>query len=302
MSEKKPEAVKRVGVIGAGRMGLPIIGHLARKGFDVRVNDIDPGKQSEVEKRGGRWFADTAALAGDSDAILICVGYDHELRALLSDKGILPHLRPHTIIAVLSTVHPDTVRELAKRAHARGAHVLDATMCRGAWAADEGTLLSFVAGGAELVDRLRPVLGTFSTDIVPTGDIGSAQVAKAVNNMVMWACLVANHEGLALAQRYGLDVEAMRKALLTTHAANSGLKNWGKNSMAWADDDMEIVSAMAKEKNLPLRQAKVVQEICRWLKPVRFKLEQYGRGDPKGKGARGKTKVGGKKGKKKKSR
>ncbi len=302
MSEEKQGAVKSVGVIGAGRMGLPIIGHLARKGFEVRVHDLDAGKRGEAEARRALWSADAAALARKSEAILICVGYDHELRALLSDKGILPHLRPHTIIAVLSTVHPDTVRELAKRARARGAHVLDATMCRGAWAADEGTLLSFVAGGAELVDRLRPVLGAFSTDIVPTGDIGSAQVAKAVNNMVMWACLVANHEALALAQRYGLDAEAMRKALLTTHAANSGLANWGKNSMAWADDDMEIVAAMAKEKKLPLRQAKVVQEICRWLKPVRFKLEQYGRSGPQEKGAREKAQGSGKKGKKKKSR
>jgi len=302
MSGEQAATIKRVGVIGAGRMGLPIIGHLARKGFDVRVSDVNAAKRGEAEGRGGKWSTGAAALARESEAILICVGYDHELRALLSDKGILPHLRPDTIIAVLSTVHPDTVRELARRARARGAHVLDATMCRGAWAADEGTLLSFVAGGAELVDRLRPVLGAFSTDIVPTGDVGSAQVAKAVNNMVMWACLVANHEGLALAQRYGLDVEAMRKALLTTHAANSGLENWGKNSMAWADDDMEIVAAMAKEKKLPLRQAKVVQEICRWLKPVRFKLEQYGRGGPKEKGAGGKAKGSGKKGKKKKSR
>jgi len=302
MSGEQAATIRRVGVIGAGRMGLPIIGHLARKGFEVRVHDLDAGKRGEAEARRALWSADAAALARESEAILICVGYDHELRALLSGKGILPHLRPHTIIAVLSTVHPDTVRELAKRARARGAHVLDATMCRGAWAADEGTLLSFVAGGADLVDRLRPVLGAFSTDIVPTGDIGSAQVAKAVNNMVMWACLVANHEALALAQRYGLNADAMRKALLTTHAANSGLENWGKNSMAWADDDMEIVTAMAKEKKLPLRQAKVVQEICRWLKPVRFKLEQYGRGGPKGKAAAGKAKGSGKKGKKKESR
>ena len=269
--------IKTVGVIGAGRMGQPIIGHLARKGFAVHVNDIDAGKRGDAEARGGKWEADAKALARACDAILICVGYDRELRELLSAKGILGHVSPDAIIAVLSTVHPDTVRELAKRGKARGVHVVDATMCRGAWAADAGTLLSFVAGPGEIVDRLRPVLSAFSSDIVPTGDIGSAQVAKAANNMVMWACLVANHEGLALAQRYGLDVEAMRKALLTTHAANSGLENWGKNSMAWADDDMEIVHAMAKEKGLPLHQAEVVQEICRWLKPVRFQLEQYGK-------------------------
>jgi 3-hydroxyisobutyrate dehydrogenase len=263
--------------VGAGRMGSPIIGHLARKGFDVRVNDIAAGKRGEAEKRGGKWSADVAALARESDAILVCVGYDRELRQLLSDTGILPHLRREAIVAVLSTVRPDTVRELAGLARGRGAHLVDATMCRGAIAADQGTLLSFVAGSPAVVDRLRPVLGAFSSDIVPTGDIGSAQVAKAVNNMVMWACLVANHEGLALAQRYGLDVETMRKALNTTPAANHGLAHWGGNTMAWADDDMEIVVAMAEEKGLPLRQAQAVQEICKWLKPIRFQLDRFGR-------------------------
>ena len=281
MSETGATAIKTVGVIGAGRMGQPIIGHLARKGFSVRVHDIDAGKRSAAEAGGGSWSADAKALARDCEAILVCVGYDRELRELLSGKGILNEVPRDAIIAVLSTVHPDTVRELAGHARTRGVHVVDATMCRGAWAADAGTLLSFVAGPAGIVDRLRPVLGAFSTDIVPTGDIGSAQVAKAANNMVMWATLVANHEGLALAQRYGLDVEVMRKALLTTHAANHGLENWGKNSMAWADDDMEIVHAMAKEQGLPLRQAEVVQEICRWLKPVRFQLEHYGKAGKK---------------------
>jgi len=271
------EAIRNVGVIGAGRMGLPIIGHLAKKGFEVRVHDIDAGKRAEAVKRGGRWSADAAGLARDSDAILACVGYDHELRELLSDGGILPHLRRGAIVAVLSTVHPDTVRELAGTAAARGAHVVDATMCRGQWAADAGTLLCFVAGDAGIVERLRPVLGAFASDIVPTGEVGSAQVAKAVNNMVMWACLVANHEGLALAQRYGLDVEAIRQALLTTHAANHGLAHWGQNTMAWADDDMKIVMAMAQARGLELKEARAVQEICKWLKPVRFQLDRYGK-------------------------
>ena len=277
MSGEKPGAIRRVGVVGAGRMGQPIIGHLARKRFDVLVHDIDPGKRTEVEARGARWLADPAALARESDAILICVGYDRELRELLSDQGLLKHARRDAIVAILSTVQPATVRALARRAGERGIHVVDATVCRGGWAADEGTLLSFVAGSAEIVARLRPVLAAYSSDIIPTGDVGSAQVAKAVNNMIMWACLVADHEGLALAHRYGLDVEALRKALLTTHSTNGALENWGKQTMAWADDDMEIVAAMAKEMRIALPQAKAVQKICRTLKPRRFKLDQYGK-------------------------
>jgi 3-hydroxyisobutyrate dehydrogenase-like beta-hydroxyacid dehydrogenase len=276
-SDEKRDTIRTVGVIGAGRMGQPIIGHLARKGFAVRVNDVDAGKRPAAEARGGQWAADLAALAGACEAILVCVGYDRELRGLLSAGGIPRHARRGTIVAILSTVHPDTVRELASRGREHGLHVVDATMCRGGWAADAGTLLCFVAGSAEIASRLKPVLAAFSSDIIHTGDVGTAQVAKAVNNMIMWACLVADHEGLALASRYGLDIEMMRKALATTHSANGALEHWGKQTMAWADDDMEIVAAMAKEKGLALKQAQAVQEICRWLKPQRFKLDEYGK-------------------------
>jgi 3-hydroxyisobutyrate dehydrogenase-like beta-hydroxyacid dehydrogenase len=276
MKDEAAGVVRRVGVIGAGRMGQPIIEHLVRKDFTVRVHDVDPGKRAAVEERGGQWTADLSALARESDAVLICVGYDRELRELLSDRGLLKDPRRDTIVAILSTVLPGTVQELARRARPLGIHVVDATVCRGGWAADEGTLLSFVGGSAEVVERLRPVLAAYSSDIVPTGDVGSAQVAKAVNNMVMWACLVANHEGLALAHRYGLDIEMLRKALLTTHSANGALENWGKQTMAWADDDMEIVATMARERGIALRQAGVVQEICRTLKPRRYQLDKFG--------------------------
>ena len=268
-------AIRTVGVVGAGRMGLPIIGHLARKGFTVLVHDVDAAKRAAVESRGGRWSTDLGGLAA-ADAMLICVGYDRELRELLSARGMVKHARRGTVVAILSTVHPATVRELAELGQRHGLDVVDATMCRGSWAADEGTLLSFVGGSADVVERLKPVLAAFSSDIVHTGDIGTAQVAKAVNNMIMWACLVADHEALALAQRYGLDIEMMRKALLTTHSTNGALEHWGRQTMAWADDDMEIVAAMAREKGLTLRQAEAVQSICRTLKPRRFQLDKYG--------------------------
>ena len=276
MSSQPAGAVKRVGVIGAGRMGLPIIGHVARKGFAVHVHDIDAGKKTAVESSGGRWFADAAALARESDAILVCVGYDRELRALLADNGPLKDAPRGAIIAILSTVHPATVKELASQADRLGIHLVDSTVCRGSWAADEGTLLSFVGGSAGIVARLRPVIAAYSSDIVHIGGVGSAQVAKAVNNLILWACLVADHEGLALAHRYGLDIEALRKALLVSSAANHSLETWGQGTMAWAEDDMEIVIAMAHECGISLPQAGVVREICRTLKPRRYQLDKFG--------------------------
>jgi len=257
-----------VGVVGAGRMGLPIIGHLVKAGFRTLASEIDTKKKVEVEKRGATWQPD---LSGQCDVILVCVGFDRELGELL-ERGLQP--RPGGIVAVLSTVHPKTVQELARKA--KGMHLIDSTVCRGGEAADKGTLLSFVGGPADVVARITPVLRAYSSDVVHTGDVGSAQVAKAVNNLILWACLVADHEGLALARRYGADVEKLRKALLMSSATNDALEKWGRQTMAWAEDDMAIVAAMAAEKGIALPQAEVTREICRALKPRRYKLDDYG--------------------------
>jgi 3-hydroxyisobutyrate dehydrogenase len=263
-----------VGVIGAGRMGQPIIGHLVRKGFTTRVFDVDAVKRAVVEQRGAQWAADLGSLAAASEVMLVCVGYDEELRALFPQ--LAPAAPAGAIVAVLSTVHPKTVQDLAS-AYAPRVAVVDATMCRGGRAADEGTLLCFVGGDTATVTRLRPVLGAFASDIVPTGAVGSAQVAKAANNLILWACLVADHEALALAERHGLDVDQLRKALSLSSAANDALAKWGTQTMAWAEDDMAIVADMARECALRLPQAEVTREICRVLKPHRYQLDKYGR-------------------------
>jgi 3-hydroxyisobutyrate dehydrogenase-like beta-hydroxyacid dehydrogenase len=261
-------------VIGTGRIGLPIAGHLVRRGFDVLAYDVDGTRRHLVEQRGARWVT-AADLVRDSEATLICVGYDRELRALWAD-GLLAHAPRGAVVAVLSTVHPRTVQELAALAAPAGIALVDATMCRGGRAADAGTLLSFVAGARDVVDRLRPVIAAYSTDIVYTGAIGTAQAAKAANNLLMWACLIANHEALALAQRFGVDVGLLREALLKTGADNGVLRNWGTSTMAWADDDLQIIQEMARQAGIALPQADLSRELCRAVKPKKFRLDEYG--------------------------
>ena len=155
-------------------------------------------------------------------------------------------------------------------------HLIDAPVCRGGGAADRGELLSFAGGPADVVEQVTPVLRAYSSDVVRTGDVGTGQVAKAVNNMILWACLVADHEALALATHYGVDLEALRAALLTSSSANTALANWGQQTMAWAEDDLHIVAGMAAEAGLALPQSGVNREICRALKPRRYQLPEYG--------------------------
>jgi 3-hydroxyisobutyrate dehydrogenase len=263
-------------MIGAGRMGLPLIGHMVRHGFAVAAYDIDAAKRDAVAKAGGHWATSASTIARESDAVLVCVGYDRELRELMSADGLLGDLRRGTIVAVLSTVHPRTVQELAEVANPHGVHLVDSTVARGGRAADAGTLLAFIGGPAEIVERLRPVFACFASDIVHVGGVGAAQVAKAANNLVMWACLIANHEALALSKRFGVDVDRLREALLMSSADNYALRNWGENTMAWAEDDMAIVQSMAQEVGIELPQVGLNRAVCRTLKPKRFKLDEYG--------------------------
>ena len=271
--------VRTVGVIGAGRMGLPLIGHMVRKGFSVAAYDLDPGRRELVTTAGGRWAESVSALARESEVVLVCVGYDRELRDLLSAGGLLRDLPRGGIVAVLSTVHPRTIQQLADEARPAGVHVVDSTVARGGRAADAGTLLAFIGGEDEIVERLRPVLASFASDIVHAGGVGAAQVAKAANNLVMWACLIADHEALALAKRFGVDPDRLRTALLMSSADNYVLRNWGENTMAWAEDDMEIVQSMAHDVGIRLPQAGLNRELCRTLKPKRFRLDEYGVAD-----------------------
>ena len=265
----------RVGVIGVGRIGRPLIGHLRRGKFEVTAHDIDSAKRATVEAASAQWSDTIGGLAGAADVILILVGYDHEVRAVVADE-LCQRASPSTIVTVMSTIHPRTVHELSDRIRPFGLHLLDATLCRGGRAADEGTLLSFVSGTADQVERLTPVLACFCTDIVPTGTLGSAQVAKAANNLLMWACLVANHEALALAKRWGVDVDALRAALLKTGARNEVLQRWGTSTMAWADDDLEIIQRMAHDVGIALPQADLNRQLCRALRPKKFRLDDYG--------------------------
>ena len=264
-----------VGVIGAGRMGTPIIGHLVRKGFATLAADANAARESVVTGHGARWVADNTALAAQCDVILVCVGFDAEVQALLAAGGPLRRAKAGTIVAILSTVRPETVQQLA--AEVSELHVVDSTVCRGGEAADNGTLLSFVGGSADIVERLTPVLRAYSADVVHTGGVGTAQVAKAANNSILWACLVANHEALALAKTYGMDIDVLRRALMMSSAENHALEVWGKQTMAWAEDDMVIVQEMAGKAGLSLPQAGLNREICRALKPRRYELDKYGR-------------------------
>jgi 3-hydroxyisobutyrate dehydrogenase len=272
-ADKRP-----VGVLGAGRMGLPIIGHLVRAGFPVVVYDVDPAKRETVADSGAAFVTDIGDIAARCGTVLVCVGYEEQLNEIMhGDDGLLRRLPRGTLVAVLSTVSAAVMKRLHAAAEPNGVDVVDAPVCRGSRAADAGQLLSLLGGTEAAVAKFTPVARAYSADAVHLGDVGAGQAGKAINNLILWACLVADHEGLALAQRFGVDVDQLRSALQTSSAANQALGNWGNQTMAWAEDDLKIVQEMAAEAGIGLPQSALNREICRVLRPRRYQLDEYGR-------------------------
>ncbi len=271
------ETKQRVAVLGAGRMGTPTTGHLVKAGFPVPVYDVDPAKRDLVVGKGADFVMDIGEIARQCDTVLVCVGYEEQLNELmLGDRGMLGRLPRGSLVAVLSTVSASGMKQLHAAAEPHGVDVVDAPVCRGSWAADAGELLSLLGGSEGAVAKFPPVAEAYSSDVVRIGDIGAGQVGKAINNLILWACLVTNHEGLALAQRFGVDIDKLRPALQMSSAANHALDNWGNQTMAWFEDDMRIVQDMAVEVGISLPQSALNREICRAIKPRRYQVDKYG--------------------------
>lgn len=254
---------EKIGVIGAGRMGQPMVKHMIAKGFDVTVVDINAANIDACRAMGANVALLPKDLGGCSFVIL-GVGYDDEVNeVVLGANGVLQSLHPGAIIAISSTVSPDTVKAIDAKARERNCDVLDAPICRGRWFADEGKLLALVGGRDEVVARGRAVYSAFCSDIAALGDVGHGQVGKAMNNLMLWVTSVGLIEAGRVAESTGIDLVKLRDALMMSSGKSQALEDWDQTSFTWALKDMQIVMQMADKANMSLPLAGAIKEMVK---------------------------------------
>jgi 3-hydroxyisobutyrate dehydrogenase/2-hydroxy-3-oxopropionate reductase len=263
-------AKERVGIIGVGRMGLAMAKHLIKHGYVLTVCDINTNNLEQARALGAAVAATPTELGRSASFVILGVGYDDEVNeVVLGDNGVLKTLAPGSIIAVSSTVAPDSVQALDAKARAKGVDVLDAPICRGRWFADEGKLLALFGGKDDVVVRGRAVYSTFSSDIAHLGEVGHGQVAKAMNNLLLWVNSIGLIEAGRIAETTGIDLPKLRDALMISSGKSQALEDWDQTSFTWALKDMQIVAKMTDKAGLSLPITGAVKELVKEARRIK---------------------------------
>lgn len=261
-------SIKTIGVIGLGAIGGPMGRHLVKAGFTVVGYDVDDAVVQLAVKSGLREASSPREIAHSSDLIMILVGHEKQVdEVIFGPDGILEGARPGTVLGLGATVSPTYAQDLSRRLEGSGLRLLDMPTARSHLAADEGTLLVFGGADPETFELCRSALESFATDIFHLGPFGSGQVAKMVNNMILWACMAANDEGLRLGEQLGIDQDAMREALVRSSAANFPLiERSDTRPIPWAEKDMAIAQHEADRLRISLPVLGVVKEAIKAFK------------------------------------
>ncbi len=259
MTDRSP--IGKAGVIGLGRMGLPMARHLAAAGFAVRAYDTSEAARERAGDAGIGLADSPAGVAAQAELTLIIVPDDEDVLAVCrGPDGLIEGAGTGSMIAVCSSVRPKTVTTVEAEAAARGTAVLDLPLVGGIRAAEAGTLTLLAGGAAEDLARARPLLACFSDTIHHLGAAGSAQVAKTVNNLMLWMHLAASAEALRFGARHGLEPKRLREALFDCSADSWVLRELPRIQPVWPVKDMGNALVMAAEAGLQMPLAETVAQ------------------------------------------
>ncbi|WP_250456161.1 NAD(P)-dependent oxidoreductase [Caballeronia sp. ATUFL_M2_KS44] len=198
---------QRIGMIGIGLMGHGIARNVMKHGYPLTVVE-HPGNQplDELLAGGVKTVANGAALARESDIVILCVTGSPEVEAVLTaPDGVLAGLRPETIVIDCSTAVPASTRRMAALVVEAGGFFVDAPMTRTAKEAHEGRLNLLVGASAELFARIEPLLRTYAENVTLVGGVGAGHSMKLLHNFVSLGTIALISEAAACATRAGVD-------------------------------------------------------------------------------------------------
>ncbi|MFA5920348.1 MAG: NAD(P)-dependent oxidoreductase [Methylococcaceae bacterium] len=202
-----------LGFIGIGLMGKPMTLRLLNAGFSVNVWNRSPEKLPDVTDAGAKACLSIAELVKTSNVILLCLADTMSVESVVHDD-ILKNGSANQLLIDLSSIHPENTRQLASILYEKcGMGWVDAPVSGGVAGAEQGNLAIMAGGSVENIDIARIVLAPLYKQLTHMGDVGSGQVTKICNQMIVSCNVLVIAEMIALAQRAGVAAEKIPEAL-----------------------------------------------------------------------------------------
>ena len=254
---------ERIGFIGTGIMGKPMALNLLKAGYSVTVHNRTKSKSEPVLAAGATWAQTPAEAAKNSDIVITCVPDTPDVKqVLLGEHGVIEAARSGLICVDMSTISPAATKEMGQILQAKGVTLLDAPISGGEIGAIEGKLSIMMGGPREAFEKVRPVMEAMGKAVIHCGPLGSGQITKLVNQVMVIHTIMSIAEGLAFAEKAGLDLETTWQVTSAGAAGSHSLKVLGRKIIdgdlkpAFMVDlqqkDLRLVMELADQVNQPL--------------------------------------------------
>jgi 2-hydroxy-3-oxopropionate reductase len=204
----------RVGYIGLGLMGKSMARYILSAGFPLVVHNRSQGAVDELVKDGAMAAVSPAEVTSQVDVVFTNLPDSPDVENVaLGKNGVIESAREGLIFVDNSTIKPATARLISDKLGEKGVLCLDAPVSGGDIGAKQGTLAIMVGGPGEVLERVRPILEAMGKTITHVGDAGAGQIAKAANQIMVAAQMVAMGELLVFARKAGADPEKVVQAI-----------------------------------------------------------------------------------------
>jgi len=258
----------KIGYIGLGIMGKSIARNIMKAGFPIVVNNRSRASVDELVAEGAKAGGSPAEIASQVDVIFTNLPDTPDVeKVVLGDNGIIHGAREGLIYIDNSTIKPAAARSMASELKKKGAYALDAPVSGGDIGARNGTLTIMVGGDASALNKVMPVFQAMGKTITHVGDAGAGQVAKAANQIMVAAQMVAMGELLVFSKKSGVDprkvVDAIKAGAAQCWTLDvkpprlfDGNRNPGFKAKMQLKD-MRIIQETAREYGIPIPSAEI---------------------------------------------
>ncbi|MBZ0307386.1 MAG: NAD(P)-dependent oxidoreductase [Anaerolineae bacterium] len=265
---------EHIGFIGLGIMGRGMTRNLLKAGFEVTVWNRTASRMSDIE--GAAPAASPADLASRCDIIITCVSDTPDVeQVILGEDGVIHGVHSGALVIDMSTISPQATRTIAARLQEKGVQMLDAPISGGSEGAAKGTLSIMVGGEAAQVERAMPYFQAMGKTITHMGEIGTGQMTKLVNQILVVVNMLAAAEALVFAEAGGLDLKKTIEALAGGAAGSWMWSNRGSQAIVrdfrpgftidLQQKDLRLVLEAADQMGVPVLASSLTFNLYRTL-------------------------------------